>query len=163
MDEILEQEKEIGIKFDAIIVTVGSGGTYAGIYYGNHIKENSATIYGFNICDTKEHFQNVVINLLDEITSYTNEKIDINKEQIDIIDGYSGLGYALSQSEEIEFIHNFAKLEGIILDPVYTGKAMYGLVNEIKKGKFDKHKNILFIHTGGLFGWNKEQRGLLKI
>ncbi|NLV76201.1 MAG: D-cysteine desulfhydrase family protein, partial [Tissierellia bacterium] len=79
-----------------------------------------------------------------------------------IVDGYPGLGYALSQEEEIQFIHFFARLEGIILDPVYTGKAMYGLVNEIKKGRFDGHKNILFIHTGGLFGWNRCQRGLLK-
>ena len=161
IDEILEQEKEMGIKFDAIVVTVGSGGTYAGLYYGNRIKGNSATIYGFNICDSKEHFQNIVINLLDEISIYTNKRIIVNKEEIDIIDGYLGLGYALNQPKEIEFIHSFAKLEGIILDPVYTGKAMYGLVNEIKKGRFNKHQNILFIHTGGLFGWNKVQRGLL--
>jgi D-cysteine desulfhydrase len=52
----------------------------------------------------------------------------------------------------LEFIHEFAKLEGIILDPVYTGKAMYGLTEEIKKGSFSQYKNLLFIHTGGIFG-----------
>lgn len=161
MKEILDQEKNMGIKFDAIVVTVGSGGTYAGLYYGNRINGNLATIYGFNICDTREHFQEVVLNLLDEISIYTGKKIDVTKDKIDIIDGYPGLGYALSRPEEIEFIHHFAQLEGIILDPVYTGKAMYGLAEEIKKGSFDKHENILFIHTGGVFGWNREQRGLL--
>lgn len=162
MEEILEQEKEMGIKFDAIAVTVGSGGTYSGLYYGNRINNNSAVVYGFNITETKEHFQRVVIKLLEEISQYTGRKIDVAMDDIDIIDGYVGRGYALSRPEEIEFLSYLAKLEGLILDPVYTGKAMYGLVEEIKKGTFDKHENILFVHTGGIFGWSVEQRGLLK-
>lgn len=162
MEEILKQEKEMGIKFDAIVMAVGSGGTYAGLYYGNYINNNSATIYGINVCDNKNFFQNKVLELIEEMANYTNEKIDIKKETINIIDGYVGLGYALSRVEEIEFIHSLAKTEGVILDPVYTGKAMYGLVQEIKKGELANHNNILFIHTGGLYGWNKMQREFLK-
>jgi len=162
MEEILKQEGEMGVKFDAIAVTVGSGGTYSGLYYGNRINNNSATVYGFNITETKEHFQEVVVKLLKEISQYTGKEINVTIDEIDIIDGYVGRGYALSRPEEIEFLSYLAKLEGLILDPVYTGKAMYGLVEEIKKGKFDKHENILFIHTGGIFGWNVDQRSLLK-
>lgn len=162
MEEILKQEEEMGVKFDAIAVTVGSGGTYSGLYYGNRINNNSATVYGFNITETKEHFQEVVVKLLKEISQYTGKEINVTIDEIDIIDGYVGRGYALSRPEEIEFLSYLAKLEGLILDPVYTGKAMYGLVEEIKKGKFDKHENILFIHTGGIFGWNVDQRSLLK-
>jgi len=162
MEEILVQEREMGIKFDAIVVTVGSGGTYSGLYYGNKINNNSAIIYGFNISETREYFQKVVVDLLEEISQYTGKKVDAKVDDIDIIDGYVGRGYALSRPEEIEFLNYLAKLEGLILDPVYTGKTMYGLFNEIQKGTFDKHENILFIHTGGIFGWNVQQRSMLK-
>lgn len=161
LEEILVQEKELGIKFDAIVTTVGSGGTYAGLYYGNYVNDNNGTIYGINICDDAEHFKDVVKDLLAEMSQYTNEEIKVDKNKIDILDGYVGKGYALSTQEEIEFIQDFAKLEGIILDPVYTGKGMYGLVEEIKKGRFAKDKNILFIHTGGIFGWNNYARSLI--
>lgn len=161
MEEIIQQEKELNIKFDAIVATVGSGGTYSGLYYGNKVNNNSAIIYGINICDDSEYFKDVVISLLDEIETYTNEGLKVSKNEIEILDGYPGLGYALSQQTEIDFIKYIARLEGIILDPVYTGKAMFGLVEEIKKGTFDKHTNILFIHTGGLYGWTKEARSLI--
>lgn len=161
MEEILQQEKELDIKFDAIVTTIGSGGTYAGLYYANYIKDNDATVYGINICDDAEYFKDIVLKLFKGISIYTGEEIHIDKKDIDILDGYIGNGYALSKENEIEFIHKLAKLEGIILDPVYTGKAMHGLVEEVKKGTFDKHKNILFIHTGGIFGWNSVARSMV--
>jgi len=161
MEEILRQEEELGVKFDAIAVAVGSGGTYAGLYYANHMNKNDSVIYGINVCNDADYFKGRVLELLKEISTYTGEEIHVNKEDIDIVDGYVGKGYALSRQEEIDFIHKLAKQEGIILDPVYTGKAMYGLVEEIKKGRFNRHKNILFIHTGGIFGWNSFARSLL--
>lgn len=152
LEEILVQEKELGIKFDAIVTAIGSGGTYAGLLYANKINKNTAKIFGVNVCEDKEHFKNQIKNILEESFEYTGEEIDFSKEDINIIDGYVGIGYAMSRPEEIEFIQKLARLEGIILDPVYTGKAMYGLVEEIKKGAFANYKKILFIHTGGLFG-----------
>ncbi len=152
LEEILVQEKELGIKFDAIVTAVGSGGTYAGLFYANEVNNNAAKIFGVNVCEDKEHFRNQITNILEESFGYTGEKIDFSREDINIIDGYVGIGYAMSRPEEIEFIQKLARLEGIILDPVYTGKAMYGLVEEIKKGAFANYEKILFIHTGGLFG-----------
>ncbi|ABR46819.1 pyridoxal phosphate-dependent enzyme, D-cysteine desulfhydrase family [Alkaliphilus metalliredigens QYMF] len=152
MEEILEQEAELDVKFDAIVTAVGSGGTYAGLFYANKLRKNEAKIYGINVCDDADHFKNRVQELVHESIQYTKRPIHFKKEDIHMIDGYVGEGYAQSRQEELTFILDFAKLEGIILDPVYTGKAMYGLVEEIKKGSFNGFKNILFIHTGGLYG-----------
>lgn len=152
-NEILEQEKELGITFDTIVATVGSGGTFAGLYLGNKITGSNKKIVGINITDTAEIFKDRVCSILEEAKTYIPHKdFEITKEDMCIIDGYVGDGYAISRAEELEFICDFAEAEGIILDPVYTGKAMRGLYSELKKGTLSDSNNILFIHTGGLFG-----------
>ena len=82
------------------------------------------------------------------------DELDLKIEQKDIslIDGYVGKGYGLSSQKEIDTIKKVARAEGIILDPVYTGKAMLGLSDQIRQGRFKSNENILFIHTGGIFG-----------
>lgn len=152
MTEIKEQEKELGIDFDTIVLTIGSGGTYAGMILANKVYNMNKKIIGINICDDEIVFRNKTKLLIDESKEYLNEDVDITDDDIKIIDGYVGRGYALSRKEEIDFVYELAKLEGIILDPVYTGKSMYGLTEEIKKGTFKDSKNILYIHTGGLYG-----------
>lgn len=160
MMEIGDQEKELDIKFDAVVVTVGSGGSYTGLLYGNRLRGNPSKIYGINICDDREFFTERAREIGRELNSYTS--LDINLEgDINILDGYVGLGYALSRQEEIDFIRDFARAEGIVLDPVYTGKAMYGFTRELAKGSFDEAENILFIHTGGIFGWTKKAMSML--
>lgn len=151
--EILEQEKEHGIVFDTIVTAVGSGGTFAGLYLGNKLTNSGKKIVGINVCDTAEYFKERVSEILKEVKTYIPDtEFEISKDDMCIIDGYVGDGYAVSKTEELDFICDFAEAEGIILDPVYTGKAMRGLYTEIKKGTFKDSKNILFIHTGGLFG-----------
>jgi len=153
MEEIFSQEKELNIKFDAVVVAAGSGGTYAGLFHANKINNNNARIIGINIRnDDDGYFKDAISDILHESFSYTDRMIDFTKDEIEIINGYVGDGYAMSRPVELEFIRELAKTEGIILDPVYTGKAMLGLVHEIKKGMFKDCKNVLFIHTGGLFG-----------
>lgn len=151
--EILEQEKEHGIVFDTIVTAIGSGGTFAGLYLGNKLTNSGKKIVGINVCDTAEYFKERVSEILKEVKTYIPDtEFEISKDDMCIIDGYVGDGYAVSRTEELDFICDFAEAEGIILDPVYTGKAMRGLYTEIKKGTFKDSKNILFIHTGGLFG-----------
>lgn len=152
MEEIIDQEKELGVHFDGIVVATGSGGTYSGLLLASKILKHSGRIYGVNVCDDEEYFKSKIHEILNESINYLNIDLSFSKDEIHIMDGYVGKGYALSRKEELEFISDFAKMEGIILDPVYTGKAMYGLRSEIKKGSFSECKNLLFIHTGGIFG-----------
>ena len=152
MEEILVQEKEMDIHFDGIFIALGSGGTHAGLLLGSKLLSSESQIYGINVCDDEKYFKDRIYEILIESNKYLDMDIQFDRSEINIIDGYVGRGYALSTPVELNFINEFAKLEGIILDPVYTGKGMYGLTEEIKKGKFHDFKNILFIHTGGLFG-----------
>ena len=152
MEEILAQEKDMDIHFDGIFIAVGSGGTHAGLLLGSKLLKSESQIYGINVCDDEKYFKEKIHEILLESNKYLDMDIQFDKSEINIIDGYVGRGYALSTQVELNFISEFAKLEGIILDPVYTGKGMYGLTEEIKKGRFHDFKNILFIHTGGLFG-----------
>ncbi|WP_088228317.1 D-cysteine desulfhydrase family protein [Desulfosporosinus sp. FKB] len=152
MVEIISQEKELGVHFDRIVLAVGSGGTHSGLFLASKSLGYTGEIYGINICEDEEHFKNEIYKISHESMQYLNVNLHFSKDEIHIIDGYVGGGYSLSRPEELRFIHEFAKLEGIILDPVYTGKAMFGLVEEIKKGTFRNSKNILFIHTGGVLG-----------
>jgi D-cysteine desulfhydrase len=152
MEEIISQEIELGIDFDAIVLAVGSGGTYGGLFLANKLLKHNSKVIGINVCDDKEYFQNRISDIVMEGLKYLNMNLSFSKDEISIIDGYVGRGYALSKKEELDFIYSVARLEGLVLDPVYTGKAMYGLVKELEKGTFDSYKNILFIHTGGLYG-----------
>jgi D-cysteine desulfhydrase len=152
LQEIAEQEKQLGFQFDRIVLAVGSGGTFAGAYYANEIMNRSTAITGINICDDAAYFQSAIQGILKESFAYTGKPIDCQPADYEIIDGYVGRGYALNQPEELRFIAELAALEGVILDPVYTGKAFRGMVQEIRKGCWDKDKRVLFIHTGGLYG-----------
>lgn len=152
MEEIKKQEEEMGITFDAIAVAVGSGGTYGGLFLANRLYSYEKRIMGINICDDANYFKDKISSILEESFQYLEGKIDYHRDEIEIIDGYVGRGYALNDKEELDFIYKLSAMEGVILDPVYTGKAMYGLTEEIKKGNIKGIKNLLFIHTGGVFG-----------
>ena len=155
MNEILEQEKEMGITFNTIVVATGSGGTYAGLYLANEVKKLGKRVIGMAVCDDTEYFTNIAHNIATEALQYLPEYKNevLNRNNIEINDKYVGIGYALSRPEELEFIKKFTRQEAIVLDPVYTGKGMYGVFNELQEGgNISKDDNVLFIHTGGLFG-----------
>lgn len=160
-DEILAQEKDMGITFDAIVCVAGSAGMLAGLAYANALRESEKEILGISVSAPAFVIEE---KLLPRIAGEMNELKGTNvSAEATVIDDYVGRGYALSRPEELEFIWDFVSQTGIILDPVYTGKAMYGTVSEILNGRWKEKENILFIQSGGAFGWTGEQiRALLR-
>jgi D-cysteine desulfhydrase len=155
MNEIVAQEKEMGITFDTVVVATGSGGTAAGLYLANELHGYGKRVVSMAVCDDVAYFTEIIDRISNGAKAYLPEYKDaqLNKENIEVIDKYVGLGYAISRPEELEFIKHVARTEAVVLDPVYTGKAMYGVYNELKEGgALVGAKNILFIHTGGMFG-----------
>lgn len=150
--EIVEQMRLEGVEFDAVVVPVGSGGTLAGLLLGRRLYGLSAEAVGINVCETAEYFRERVMGIIRGVSDRYHLGLGIEESDVKIIDGYVGLGYALSRPEELALIRDVARLEGIVLDPVYTGKAMFGLIDQIRKGRFEKGQKILFVHTGGIFG-----------
>ena len=152
MEEIVRQEKEMGISFDTIVVAEGSGGTHAGLHLANKLSGLNKRVLSFCVCENKEYFSEVVLDICSSCLNYMDLSLHLNLEEVEIFDQYVGRGYALSTTEELSFIAKTARENGIVFDPVYTGKAFFGLTQEISRGSFHHSHNILFIHTGGLFG-----------
>ena len=153
IEELTRQEEEFGFTFNKIVVAVGSGGTYAGLLLGTKLHDQEREIYGVNVCDDAEYFTSRIEKTLADAQGYLAEKVQIARREIRIIDGYVGPGYGLNNPEHLDVIKKIAQLEGLILDPVYTVKAMTGLLAELEKGQyFTARDKVLFIHTGGHFG-----------
>ena len=151
-NEITTQEKELGINFDTIVCAIGSGGTYSGLVLGNKLSQMNKKIMGYSVGGSSKYFKSRCLNIIEESQKYLQASIDIHEQDIFIIDKYQGDGYAKTTADDIRFIKNIAKLEGFVLDPVYTGKAFKGMYVDIEKGEYADTQNVLFIHTGGIFG-----------
>jgi D-cysteine desulfhydrase len=140
-----------------IICATGSGGTQGGLTAGVVLHGIDAAVWGVAVCDDAAYFENKVrADLLDwqqrRAADLTIKDFDIEQLLIGVIDDYVGPGYAKAGPEVFETIQRAARTEGLVLDPVYTGKAFHALLSEIERGRFDDSNDIVFIHTGGIFG-----------
>jgi len=149
-EEILAQAFERGINFDCVICASGSAGTHAGLITGFYGNNSLIPVIGINVSRTKEDQEKLVFDLVQKTTDYIGIKSKISKDAVVCFDEYVGPGYSLPTLEMAEAVRTLARTEGILLDPVYTGKAMAGLIGLIRKGGvFKKNDNVLFVHTGG--------------
>lgn len=157
--EMLQQLFEMERSIDHIIVTSGSTGTHAGVLTGIIGQNAQIPVTGIGINRRKGPQTEAVYALCSALASKLELKYAPAREDVIVFDDYIGEGYSRPTKEMIEAVKLVARTEAILLDPVYTGKAMAGMIDLIKKGYFGDAKNILFLHTGGspaLYAYTKE-------
>jgi D-cysteine desulfhydrase len=149
-EEILNQCFEAGLAIDRVVCASGSGGTQAGLVAGFYGNQGGVQVIGIDVVRPKREQEELVFRLVGEITAHLAASTDIPPEAVNCFDAYLGPGYSLPTPEMAEAVRLTARTEGILLDPCYTGKAMAGLIDLVRKGVFRKEERILFLHTGGI-------------
>lgn len=193
VNELMEQIEQIrashddsnndDFALDHVIFATGSGGTATGIAVGLSLAYGSIgdghaalkdqasppTVHAIGVCDNPDYFYQTMTSIANEMgMTFPNDDCDMTNEEfirkaVTVHNG-KGKGYAFSSQEELDFIVQFATETGIVLDPVYTGKALYYFLNKVveENPELYRNKNILFWHTGGALGLYEKGDDLLE-
>jgi len=155
--ELVNQANERGLVIDRLVHATGSAGTQAGLIAGLKALNAQIPLLGFGVRAPKDKQEDNVYKL----ACATAEKLGcpgvVAREDVVADTDYVGPGYGIPRADTIEAIRMFAELEGILLDPVYSGKGAAGLIDYCRKGRFRQGERIVFLHTGGaagLFGYD---------
>lgn len=148
-EEIMTQSFDMGLAFDHLLCSSGSGGTHAGLVTGLTGTNSNLPVTGISVRAEREAQENKLHELANEIAAKLDIRGDIPREAFTVLDNYVGEGYSLPTEGMLEAVRMFAQLEGILLDPVYTGKTAAGLIDLVRQGHFSKDEKVLFLHTGG--------------
>lgn len=158
--EIHADCRAVGIAPRAIVCATGSGGTQAGLSLAAHFwpeRAQAPEILGMAVCDSAQWFQN---KAREDIAAWASaaglpaaaREALPEAVRVRTLDAYIGPGYAQPYPEVLALIRRLAREEGVLLEPVYTGKAFHGMLEEIRHGRLRDCEDIVFVHTGGVFG-----------
>ena len=157
-EELAADFRSAAIDEAHIVIASGSGGTQAGLTLGASLHQLPATVWGVNVCDDEQYFlDKVAADVLDWQRRYP--QVPAVSIQPRVLDGYVGEGYGIASDDIFSLIAELSRLEGLLLDPVYTGKAFAGMLAEIAQGRFEGCRDIVFVHTGGIFGVFPQRAG----
>ncbi len=148
-EEVLRQLFETQLKIDHVVVPSGSAGTHAGFIAGMYLNNANIPVTGIGVNRNKQAQEAAVLNLANATAKLIGVETEIPAATVVAYDEYVGTGYSLPTDSMVEAVKLLARTEGILLDPVYTGKVMAGMVDLIRKGHFAEGSNVLFLHTGG--------------
>ena len=157
-EELARDFHAAGIGEAHIVTATGSGGTQTGLTLGVALHGLPATVWGINVCDDEKYFLNkVASDVADWRRRFPGAPVVTIEPRV--LDGYVGPGYAVAAAATFELIAELGRMEGLVLDPVYTGKAFAGMLAEIASGRFEGCRDIVFVHTGGIFGVFPQRAG----
>jgi D-cysteine desulfhydrase len=156
--ELLDQAAELGVNVGHVVHATGSAGTTAGLALGCAVFGRPGVapdidVVGVAVCDDRPYFDRRVNEILDQAVGQWYVAPEVRaRARWRIVEGHQGLGYAKTTPEELRRLAAVARREGLLLDPVYTGKAFLGLIDEARAGRLAGPGATVFLHTGGLFG-----------
>jgi D-cysteine desulfhydrase/L-cysteate sulfo-lyase len=154
VQELFGQARAAGIDPTAIVVATGSGGTHAGIVTGMALTGHRAQVQGIAVSGTSADREALVERLaagaLELIDGTGDGRAASIHDRVSVLDQYVGTAYGQPTEKMIEAVRLVAQQEGILLDPVYTGKAMAGLIDLVRRGRFTADDKVVFWHTGGM-------------
>jgi len=145
MEELLNQD----VQADWVVFGTSSGGTHAGLTLGKRVFDFDGKILGISIDESEEWLKSHVSALASDSSELLGERIQFTPEDVMATDDYCKAGYGVLTDAEQEAVKLFARYEGLLLDPVYTGRAAAGMIDLIRKGFFKRDETVLFWHTGG--------------
>jgi L-cysteate sulfo-lyase len=154
--ELIGQANDIGLRIDHVVHATGSAGTQAGLITGLAATRSGVPLLGIGVRAPRPKQEENVFKLACATADLCGVSGAVRREDVVANCDYVGSGYGFSTPGSIDAIQTLARLEAILLDPVYTGKGMAGFLDLTRKGFFKKGQNVVFIHTGGsvgLFGY----------
>lgn len=157
-EELLYQSSQQRLRIDHIVHATGSTGTQAGLVTGLVASNSNIPVLGISVRAPKDKQEQNVYSLAQRTWELLGVKGEFPREAVIANSDYVGAGYGLPTDGMLEALRLLAQLEGILLDPVYSGKGMAGLIDLVRRGHFSPEDNIVFIHTGGsagLFGYRQ--------
>jgi D-cysteine desulfhydrase len=147
--EIISQAFDMGLRIDRVVCASGSAGTHAGLLTGFWGTRSRIPVVGINVSRTKAQQEDLVYRLTKETVALAGMGGEVSRDAVLCFGEYVGPGYSIPTPGMVEAVKLLARTEAVLLDPVYTGKAMAGLIDLVRKGFFRKAENVLFVHTGG--------------
>ena len=151
--EIAQQSKEMGLDFAHVVVPNGSGGTHAGLAAGfAAIGMSPRIVKSYAVLAPRKKTLEFTLKIAQETADLLKPSLQLTQEDIDIDDSHLGEDYGIPTKEMLDAVRIMARSEGLLLDPVYSGKAFAGLLHDIQTGKYASGQNVLFLMTGGVPG-----------
>jgi L-cysteate sulfo-lyase len=150
--ELMSQANDLGLRIDRVVHATGSAGTQAGLVAGFEALNSGIRVLGIGVRAPKDKQEANVYKLAQATAEKIGVRGGIRREAVEANCDYVGAGYGIPTEGMAEAVTLLARTEAIFLDPVYSGKAMAGLIDLIRKGSFRKDENVVFLHTGGQVG-----------